>query len=297
MKMPVAVLAAAGILLALTGCGSGTTGKAADGKVAVWASTDVWGSVARYVGGEHADVIAAITSPAQDPHSYESTARDKLAVHRSTIAIYNGGGYDDWAQQLVTGDSGTTGIDAVSVSGLDHADDPSFNEHVFWSLPTSVEVADTVAADLAKADPAHASYFRTNARSFATKIGALTTQARSIGVAHPHLSVLMTEPVVGYLLSTAGISDGTPVTYREQSEADSVSAVALQAASTAISTKRVQLVTLNAQTSDATSSALQNAATKAGVPVVPVYETFPSGEHDYLHWVRACIASLQRALS
>ncbi|MBO1754357.1 metal ABC transporter solute-binding protein, Zn/Mn family [Allobranchiibius sp. CTAmp26] len=297
MKRPVAVLATVAAVLALAGCSSGGSGKASDGKVQVWTSTDVWGSVARYVGGEHADVTSAITSPSQDPHSYESTARDKLAVQGSAVAIYNGGGYDDWAQQLVEGDSGTKGVDAVTVSGLDQGNNPSFNEHVFWSLPTSVKVADTVASDLVKADPAHAAYFRANARSFATKISALTALAQSIGRAHPHLSALMTEPVVGYLLGTAGISDGTPAIYRKQSEADSVSAVALQAATTAISTKRVQLVTLNAQTSDATSTTLQNAADKAGVPVVQVYETFPTGEHDYLHWVRTCIAALQRALA
>ncbi|NYJ74535.1 metal ABC transporter solute-binding protein, Zn/Mn family [Allobranchiibius huperziae] len=297
MKRPVAALAAAVAVLVLAGCGSGGGSKASDGKVQVWTSTDVWGSVARYVGGERAQVTSAITSPSQDPHDYESTARDKLAVRKSAVAVYNGGGYDDWAQKLVTGDSGTTAVDAVTVSGLDHGHDPSFNEHVFWSLPTSIKVADVLAADLAKADPAHAAYFRANARSFATKIGALTTRARSIGVAHPHLSALMTEPVVGYLLSTAGIADGTPATYREQSEADSVSAVALRAATTAISTKRVQLVTLNAQTSDATSAVLQNAADKVGVPVVQVYETFPAGEHDYLNWVLSCITTLQRALS
>lgn len=296
MKRPLAVLAAAAVL-ALAGCGSGGASRASDGKVQVWTSTDVWGSVARYVGGEHAQVTSAITNPSQDPHDYESTARDKLAVRASAVAVYNGGGYDDWAQKLVTGDSGTTAVNAVTVSGLDHGKDPSFNEHVFWSLPTAVKVADTVAADLAKADPAHAAYFRANARSFATKIGALTTSAQAIGRAHPHLSALMTEPVVGYLLYTVGIADGTPATYREQSEADSVSAVALRAATTAISTKRVQLVTLNAQTSDATSTALQRSADRVSVPVVQVYETFPSGEHDYLHWVRTCLTMLQRALS
>ena len=296
MKRPVAALVVVATI-ALAGCGSASGSKPTDRKVQVWTSTDVWGSVARYVGGEYADVTSAITSPAQDPHTYESTARDKLAVQRSAVAIFNGGGYDDWAQQLVEGDSGTTAVDAVTVSGLDHGKDPSFNEHVFWSLPTSTKVADTVAADLAKADPAHAAYFRANARAFATKIGALIAQAQTIGRAHPHVSALMTEPVVGYLLATAGISDGTPATYREQSEADSVSAVALRAATAAISSKRVQLVTLNAQTSDATSTTLQNSADKVGVPVVQVYETFPSGEHDYLHWVHTCITTLQRALA
>ncbi len=280
-----------------SGSGAGGSSNTVSGKVSIWASTDVWGSVARQVGGSYATVTSAIDSPTKDPHDYESTARDKLAVSESAVAVYNGGGYDDWARKLVTQDSETTGIDAVATSGMKRAGDDGFNEHVFWSLPTSVKVADAIAAGLAKKAPAHAAYFRANARTFAAKIAGLTQQAKTIGAAHPGTSALMTEPVVGYLLGTAGIADGTPPSFRKQSEGDSVSAVALRSATTALSRKKVQLLTVNAQTADATSNKLKATASQAGVPTVAVYETFPAGERDYLHWVGSCIAALKRALA
>ncbi|WP_354003027.1 metal ABC transporter solute-binding protein, Zn/Mn family [Microbacterium elymi] len=50
-----------------------------DGRIAVVASTNVYGSIAEAVGGDRVDVTSIIDSFALDPHEYEASARDQLA--------------------------------------------------------------------------------------------------------------------------------------------------------------------------------------------------------------------------
>ena len=99
-----ALLVGASVAL-LAGCGSssdsGSDGSAsaapaAASKVAVVASTNVYGDIVARIGGDKVSVTSVISDPDQDPHSYEATAQDRLAVSKAKLVIANGGGYDDF---------------------------------------------------------------------------------------------------------------------------------------------------------------------------------------------------------
>ncbi|HYP73588.1 MAG TPA: zinc ABC transporter substrate-binding protein, partial [Microbacterium sp.] len=98
---PVVVLAASA--LALAGCAASASPAASDGKIAVVASTNVYGDIAAAIGGDLVDVTSIIDSVAQDPHSYEASARDQLTVSRADLIIENGGGYDAFMDTLIEG--------------------------------------------------------------------------------------------------------------------------------------------------------------------------------------------------
>ncbi len=104
------VLGAASVL-ALAGCAgaspsAGST-PSANGKVAVVASTDVYGSIAQDIGGDFVNVTSIITSPTQDPHEYEASAQDQLTLKGAQLVIENGAGYDSFMESLVEA-SGST---------------------------------------------------------------------------------------------------------------------------------------------------------------------------------------------
>ena len=70
LRAPLAALATAAVAgataLVLVGCSvqvAGPTDPAHTGKITVEASTDVWGSVARAVGGDFVDVTSIIDDP------------------------------------------------------------------------------------------------------------------------------------------------------------------------------------------------------------------------------------------
>jgi Zinc-uptake complex component A periplasmic len=60
----------------------------------VVASTDVYGAIVSAVGGSAVQVTSIINSPDADPHEYESTPKDAVAVGKAKLLIYNGAGYD-----------------------------------------------------------------------------------------------------------------------------------------------------------------------------------------------------------
>ncbi|MFD0485735.1 metal ABC transporter solute-binding protein, Zn/Mn family [Saccharopolyspora spinosporotrichia] len=108
--------------LAMTGCGAGQQGSsAADGKVKVVASTSVWASVAQAVGGDHVEVEPLISDPNADPHSHESTPQDAAKVTDADLVILNGGGYDEFVEQILAGQPKPT-VEAVSVPEAPHGE-------------------------------------------------------------------------------------------------------------------------------------------------------------------------------
>ena len=88
--------------LALTGCSAGASGDTAGstGTVSVVASTNVYGDIAKTIAGDAVDVTSLMDNPAQDPHSFEASAQNQLAVSKADIIIEYGGGYVDFMDTL-----------------------------------------------------------------------------------------------------------------------------------------------------------------------------------------------------
>lgn len=101
----------------------------------VYATTNVWGSVAKAVGGDKVNVIVGVDDLSQDPHDYQATATDKLNITKSAVMLVNGGGYDDWGVSLAESVSHKPVlINAVALSGLSPntdkaADEPAREQH------------------------------------------------------------------------------------------------------------------------------------------------------------------------
>ncbi|HEX4357138.1 MAG TPA: zinc ABC transporter substrate-binding protein [Pseudonocardia sp.] len=301
--LPVAAVAGAvAAALALAGCGQGGRSAPAApsqvaGTVGVVASTDVYGSIAGAVGGTHVHVTSIIHSPDADPHEYEATPADATAVSEAKVLIQNGGGYDDFAGKLVSAAGAKpTVIDVSQLSGLDTGAD--FNEHVFYSLPTVAKLADTLSADLAKADPANTADYQANATAFKAKLDGLTGKLAAIRTTHPGARIAVTEPVPLYLTEQAGLTNATPEAFSHAIEEgnDPPATVLQQTVALFSGPAKVSALLLNAQTESASTSQVEQAATSGGVPVVKVTETLPAGTMDYVTWIGGEIDQLSTAL-
>jgi zinc/manganese transport system substrate-binding protein len=301
-SVALAVVASAALAASLAACGSGVPGAAADGKPMIIASTDVYGAIAQAVGGDLVTVTSLIDDPAADPHSYESTPADAAAVARAAIVVANGGGYDDFVQRLVESSGGhPTVIDVVALSGLEPpgAESAEFNEHVWYSLPTVQKLAGQLATDLGAADPADAARYTANAQAFSGRIDGLVADTAAIAAAHSGTRVAITEPVPGYLLAAAGLTDVTPPEFTEAIEEDTDPPAAALAATLQLfgPPQPVAALVLNSQTTTPTTDQVRAAAQTGGVPVVEVTETLPPGATDYADWMGAQIDALAAALN
>jgi zinc/manganese transport system substrate-binding protein len=278
------------VAVAAAGCGGGTDA-AADGKIAVVASTNVWGSVVQAVGGSDVRVTSLINDPSADPHSYADKPEDATRLADAKLVVYNGGGYDDFFSKLADAtDTGAKRIVAFDVSG--HKDGE--NEHVWYDLPTVKKVADQIAAELGAVAPDKKDTFAANATTFDGKIDALAAKAAQV----PDGDVVATEPVAKYLLDAAGLTDVTPPDFSEAIEEETDPPVVAVADTTdLITNKKVVALINNDQTESAVTNQLKAAAATGRLPVVDVSETLPPGVTDYVEWMTKQLGALSGALS
>jgi zinc/manganese transport system substrate-binding protein len=285
-----------------TGLIAGAVGCSHDNKAAsdqhatasVVASTNVWGSVASAIAGDHASVKSIISTPADDPHSFEVTPSDAAAIADASLVVYNGGGYDHWVDDVLAGHQGVAAVDAYSL--LPTSVPQPANEHVFYDLETAKSVANQIADKLSQTDAAHADDYKANAAKFADQTDIIAAAERAIGSAHPGASVVATEPVAHYLLTNSGVVDKTPEGFTKAIEGDSDPSPAdLAAVLDLIKTRQVSALVYNSQTQTDVTKQIEDAANQASVPIITVTETLPAGI-DYLTWQRQAVDQLASQL-
>jgi zinc/manganese transport system substrate-binding protein len=243
-------------------------------------------------------VTTIIDSVTQDPHSYEATARDRLAVQDADLVIENGGGYDAFIDTLLDGSDahvftaaefshdypGNAGHDdEAEEEDHDHADEQGheghdhiegFNEHVWFDPHTMTHVVEGIVADIEDAE---------------AQLETIKTEANGAGV-------FMTEPLPGYIATAAGLTDLTPEGFAESVEEGSdVAPATLLEALDIIESGDVKVLLTNAQTGGAETERVEQAAKDAGIPVVAFSELLEDGS-SYSEWMHDAIQSLADAL-
>jgi zinc/manganese transport system substrate-binding protein len=303
------------VAIVLSGC-SAPASETADEPtgIRVVSSTNVYGDIASAVGGEHVDVTSIIDSIAQDPHSYEASAQDQLAVSKADLVIENGGGYDPFLDTLVNaagGDDLET-VNVVDLSGHapveEHADDEEhadegehghvdgLNEHVWYDLATADALASTLAHVFSQLDAENAADFTANYTAFSEDLAELTASTDALKAEFDGAGVAITEPVPLYLLEASGLVNVTPESFSAAiEEGTDVPPASLRDTLALFASGDVALLAYNEQTSSPATEQVRAAAEKNSVPVVSFAETLPDGE-GYVSWMTENIAAITDAL-
>lgn len=312
-------------LLAAGGCaddaedaaGPGPTGSTsatpsssnAPDRIKVLAVTDVYADIVRSIGGDRVEVTSIIGGAAADPHSYEATARDQLAVSDADLVIANGGHYDDFLTRLLDAADGEREVlTAVTEAQREDEQDPaqSFptphehgdagNEHVWYDLQAMSVLATRIGDALTGLDPGSRGAFQANAAQFRSSLDSLMGRQREINDAFGSTPIAVTEPVPLFLLDDSGLIDQTPPEFSEAIEEGSdVPARTLQETLALFTDGEVGLLVYNAQTTGPQTEQVKKAAEDNEIAVVGVTETLPPGQ-DYLGWMRANLDAIYTAL-
>jgi zinc/manganese transport system substrate-binding protein len=288
-------------VVALAGCASTpsqTTSTSGSSTISVVASTNVYGDIAKSIGGSAVKVTSIMSDPAQDPHSFEASAQNQLELANAKVVIENGGGYDPFVGTMLASAKNTsaTVLDAVKLSGLKPDASGDLNEHVWYNFPVMKTVADKLVATLSSIDPTKASTFQANATAFEAKLTTLEAQEAALKAKFAGQGVSITEPVPVYMLDAIGLVDKTPFAFSKAIEnGTDVSPTVLQQTLALYSSHSVKLLAYNEQTSGPQTDAVLTAAKAAGIPVVPVTETLPSGK-DYISWMTSNLNAVAHAL-
>lgn len=270
---------------------------AAADALAVVASTNVYAGIVSAIGGRHVQVVSFISDPNADPHSYEASARNQLALSGARLVIENGAGYDDFMDRMLAATSSNNRqlVIAAEVSGHSAAKGADVNPHVWYDFAGMDAVAARITDDLARADPLDGTEFRTNAKLFRHGLLDLRSREEAIRAAHEGTQVAITEPVPGYLLAACGLTNDTPEEFSKAIEDGTDVPAVLAKMSDLMNSHQVKELFYNAQTTSAQTEQLKSAATAAGVVVVPVTETMPP-DTDYLAWMNHNLDALEAGL-
>jgi len=158
-------------------------------------------------------------------------------------------------------------------------------------------VAKVMAADLSALQPAHAAYFRANLKAFDRSLAPWLTAMAQFKAKYAGVPVATTEPVADYLLQAMGAGNLTPFRF----QADIMNGVDpppqdISLVTSFFTQHKARALTYNQQVTDGLTTSIRQAAQQAGVPVVGVYETMPTG-YRYQSWMLAEVHAIERAVA
>jgi zinc/manganese transport system substrate-binding protein len=295
-----AVMAAAGVALAVSACSSGAPGgssTASAHKIVAIGAENEYTSVLQQVGGQYVQASAIMSNPNTDPHTFEASASVAREVSSAQLVVQNGLGYDTFMDSIekAVPDSSRKVINVQKVLGRP---DSTPNPHLWYDPSTMPAVANAIAADLAAIQPAHASYFKANARKFVSSLGPWIQAIGSFKQKYPGTPVAVTEPVADYLLQAAGAGIKTPFEF----QADIMNGTDPSAQDVALERSlftghKVKVFLYNQQVTDTLTQSFISLAQANGIPVVGVYETMPTPGYTYQSWMLAEMKALQQAVT
>lgn len=280
-------------VLGLTGPGA----EAASTKVSVVAGEDFWGSIARQLGGTHAEVTSLISDPNTDAHDYEAKPSDGVAVAKAQVAIVNGIGYDGWMTKLLAANPspGRKVVTVGNVVGVKEGGNP----HQWYSPQSVNSVIDAVTEALKQADPGNVGYFDAQRQAYRTEgLKRYNDLLARIKADYGGVEVGASESIFTPLADDLGLKVITPESFMEAiSEGHEPTAKDKATVDKQIAGKQIKVFVYNAQNSTPDVEALVERSRKAGIPVLTVTETLVPPGASFQDWQADQLQSLADALA
>lgn len=289
--------AVAALALAATGCATTSSASADSGVITAIGAENEYANVLSQIGGRYVHVSSILNNPNADPHTFEASASVAQEVSAAKLIVQNGVGYDTFMNRIeaATPNQGRKVIIVQHVLGLP---DSTPNPHLWYRPAAMPAVARVLAADLSALQPAHAGYFKANLRAFDRSLTPWLTAIAQFKAQYARVPVATTEPVADYLLQAMGADNLTPFRF----QADIMNGVDPSPQDISLVTgfftqHKVRVFVYNQQVVSALTTSIRQAALRAGVPVVGVYETMPMPGYRYQSWMLAEVRAIQRAVA
>ena len=252
-------------------------------------TTALLADLVRNVGGDLVNVIALVP-PGSDVHSFQSTPADTVALSRAALVVSNGGGLDQFLDQVI---EGSTSDDVVHILAAEQLLDLDENDPHFWQNPVfTVKYAEGIRDGLIEADPENSAGYQANFDSYNDRLTKLDFDiASTLNTVVPDRRLLITfHDAFGHF----GARYGWEVRALVGSDASQVSPGPVVAILERVREQGVPAVFAEPQFN---SGLLQKAAEEAGIEVGPIYSDVQNGEiASYIDMMLFNAKSLARLL-
>lgn len=172
-------------LFSISGCGKTEKVQNSDGKISIVTTIFPYYDFVRQLAGDKADV-RLLLSPGSDPHSYEPTPSDIVAIENCDIFIYNGGESDEWVDGVLSSIENKNVkvmkmMEYVTLrheqsmdhnhehaehedmddndEGHDHEEGEEYDEHIWTSIRNAERMSASIADELISVDSKNSDYY------------------------------------------------------------------------------------------------------------------------------------------
>lgn len=160
---------------------AGCTSPAAQEGPRVLATFYPVGFFAERIAGDNLSV-GTLIAPGVEPHEWDPAPRDRAALEDAALFIYNGGGLEPWAEDIIGSLSASRGpliVDAsegIAAAQMEDEEEPGaqVTDPHFWLDPVRAQgMARNILAGLQRADPANATAFQERHEALAAQLAEL----------------------------------------------------------------------------------------------------------------------------
>lgn len=302
-----------GILGLLTGCGSdvsnvkgSATGikKIKSRKPVVMVSTFSLYEAAHAVAGNTLD-IQSIVPLGSDPHMFSPNPTQVAQMTGAAVFIYNGAGFETWAESLKNTLPKTTQtmdmsqhVDLIK-GGEDHHDGHhhgAYDPHYWLSIDNMIKMTQTLEATFSRIEPANSALYHKNVVAYIAQLQKLKSEY-SMGLKECRIRALVSNhDAFGYLTNTNNLQNISIIglSSDEQPSAKTI-------ARTIEEVKKYQLKTIFFESfiNDSISQTIaQETSTKAVAlqPLENISEDELKSHQTYLSIMRSNLAKLREAM-
>lgn len=289
------ILSALLLFLGLTGFASASGEDEKPSGVQVVAAENTYGDLVQQIGGVQVHVLSILSDPNVDPHEYESNVDSARQIADADIVIANGGGYDDWMDKLMatTQNSKRIALHAFDIATT-HLKE---NEHVWYNPDNVIAISQKITEALKLKDPANGAQYDANFAALKSDILKLDDRLAELKAKYNKTPILLTETIFLYQSELIGLNVLTPWTFDKAiAEGNDPSPADEILAESQVKGKQGKILVYNVQTITPITTKLQDEAKVLNIPIVPVSETMPPGEH-YQTWMAKQLDVLDKALS
>jgi zinc/manganese transport system substrate-binding protein len=273
--------------------GATAFGASAAERLQVVAAENMYGDVARQIGGDNVEVVSIIENPDQDPHLFEASPSVARALAAARIVVINGADYDPWVEDLLKAQPSPNRKEIViaDIIGAKSGGNP----HLWYHPDAIPALANALAKELAAADPKNASSYAERKDAFLATWKPVQDRIDTIKAKTGGAPVTASEPVFGLMAEALGLDMRNQRFQLSIMNDTEPSARDIAAMEDDLRTGKVKAFIYNGQVSDPLTERLLGIAKESGVAVVSVTETMPAGK-TVQQWMLEQIDELGRAL-
>ena len=200
LSSALSVLIVIATAFSLSSCSSDEVDAKKDsGKISIVSTIFPYYDFTRSIAGDNAD-LRLLLSPGSEPHSYDPSPSDIVAIENCDIFIYNGGESDEWVESVLDSIENKNMkvmrmmdyVDLLHEQSVDHDEHEheeehgehdhgeEYDEHIWTSIKNAEKLTNEIYEELSECDSANKEEYTKNKDIYINKLQALDSAISDI---------------------------------------------------------------------------------------------------------------------